>query len=169
MSDETETNSEPLDKDPHPDHAPLTWGDVRKAQAKARREIALKKIEDAEYERAEAEERLANPPPPPSNRLTENLSESDKELVTIVLNLPPTMKELRIDNVIFQNGVETKPIPMAVARDLIYMQNKGWEVEEVITHGKDRYAFYQQMKRQQQGPVHVSRIPEPVRVSPPGA
>ena len=62
----SEKPKEPLDTDPHPDYASLTYGDVKKAKQsallkaeKARRDAAIKKIEAAEVERLMQEEGIS--------------------------------------------------------------------------------------------------------------
>ena len=133
--------------DPHPDYPGLTYGDVDKAQKKAKEKAEAARRQSA-MDRAVADElaRLER---------EEGLNVEGGNMVRLRLNLCPTMKELRIDGRLYQHGREYT-VPEAKARDMLYMQYKGWE-QESARKGDDKYAFYAQMQQQQAAPLVVNR------------
>jgi hypothetical protein len=132
------------DSAPHPDYPGMTRGEVAKAQARARSRLesdrskaALAKIEDAEYDRLQREEGI-----------------STEEMVEISLNLAPDMKDLRIDGKIYANGYRGA-VKASLARDMLYMQWKGW-LNESARLGEDRYAFYAQKAQTTKAPIVIN-------------
>lgn len=149
----------PDDNEPHPTHPGLTKGDVRKAQARAaakveaaRKKAALERIEHDEEEKLRAAMGETNR----TEHITANLRPDDKEIVEITLNLPPHMLDVRLDGVIYQNGKTIRCI-RAIAKELLYVQSKGWE-HESARMGEDRFAFYAQQAMRRKGMTVINGL-----------
>lgn len=129
---------------PHPDYPGLTYGEVEKAKKLARleaekkqRAAAMARVTEQELKRIEQEEGV-----------------STEEIVEITLNLSPDTKELVIDGKRYQNG-RTVRVPASRARDMLYMQYRGW-LNESARLGEDKIAFYAQKAQQTRQPIVIN-------------
>lgn len=144
MSKDTEINM----NEEHPNHPGLTRAEVAQAErraadrvAKARKEAALEKIAD----QAEIDIRAALGETERSLREVENLSPTNREMVSVTLSLPPQMPDIRIDGVVYRDR-GTFQVPRAKAVEMLKIQYEGWR-HESIRKGDDSYAFYAQMNQ----------------------
>lgn len=128
----------------HPGYDGLTYSDVEKAKARARkaaeevrRQKTFEKIEKEEFARLEKEEGISSEP-----------------MVEITLNLSPDMRAIVLDGrSYFHRG--TYSVRQSVAADLLYTQFLGWR-NESVRKGEDNYAFYAQRANAVKEPTKIN-------------